>query len=92
MGVLVSFLAKKAGVNTFINIKNGKPNENAIRLYDELITSGLGKLYPYGFPVARAANINADSSSQFYQVDALPISNIENNNQVVVLLSDNGQY
>ena len=39
MGVLVSFLAKKAGVNTFINIKNGKPNEKAIRLYDELITS-----------------------------------------------------
>ena len=39
IGVFVSFLAKKAGVNTFINIKNGNPNEKAIKLYEELITS-----------------------------------------------------
>ena len=39
IGVLVSFLEKKAGVNTFINIKKGSPKENAIKLYDDLITS-----------------------------------------------------
>ena len=30
---------EKAGVNTFINIKNGNPNENAIKLYEDLTTS-----------------------------------------------------
>ena len=32
IGVFVSFLAKKAGVKTFINIKNGNPIEKAIKL------------------------------------------------------------
>ena len=39
IGVFESFLAKNAGVKTFISMKNGKPIENAIKLNDDCWTS-----------------------------------------------------
>jgi len=56
-----------------------------LQVGDLLVTSGLGNVYPPGYPVARISAIDYQSDAVFLRVIAQPASQLYNNNEVLVL-------
>ncbi len=58
---------------------------------DLLITSGLGGVFPAGFPVARIIGVRRDNPQQPAQVRAQPLANVARDREVILLqfASDN---
>lgn len=56
-----------------------------VKVGDEFVTSGLDKIYPSGLPVAKVISIDKKSDFTFINVKCLPISNIYNASQILVL-------
>lgn len=52
---------------------------------DLLITSGLGGVFPAGFPVARITGVRRDNPQQPAQVRAQPLSNVARDREVILL-------
>ena len=48
-----------------------------IQKEDLLVTSGLGGVYPEGYPVAHVANVNKDTAREFALIDAEPVVDFE---------------
>ncbi|MEH0667194.1 rod shape-determining protein MreC [Vibrio scophthalmi] len=48
-----------------------------IREDDLLVTSGLGGIYPEGYPVAHVASVDRDSAREFAQIEAEPVVDFE---------------
>ncbi|MEH0688600.1 rod shape-determining protein MreC [Vibrio cholerae] len=48
-----------------------------IREGDLLVTSGLGGVYPEGYPVAHVASVDRDTSREFAQIEAEPVVDFE---------------
>ena len=44
---------------------------------DLLITSGLGGLYPEGYPVAHVSKVERDTTREFAQIEADPVVDFE---------------
>jgi rod shape-determining protein MreC len=65
------------------------PNNADIREGDLLVTSGLGGLFPAGYPVARVATINRIPQAQFADVTAVPTSALDQVREVMVIWSAN---
>jgi rod shape-determining protein MreC len=56
-----------------------------IRSADLLVTSGLGGVFPAGFPVGRVMGVSRESSQLPAQVRAQPVADIERDREVILL-------
>ncbi|RUO26670.1 rod shape-determining protein MreC [Aliidiomarina minuta] len=61
------------------------PHSTELEVGDLLVTSGLGGLFPEGYPVARITEIIRDESLPFAQVSAEPASNLDRIRMVLLL-------
>jgi len=61
------------------------PNNADIQVGDELITSGLGCVFPAGYPVARVTAVNTNPSLPFAQVLAEPTAKLNRSREVLLV-------
>ena len=59
------------------------PIQADIRDDDLLVTSGLGGVFPAGYPVARVSEVRRDGSSVLAQVKAVPLADLERNRVIM---------
>lgn len=58
---------------------------------DLLVTSGLGRLYPEGYPVGRVENVTSVPGDDFIKVDVSPIALLNRNRLVLLIWPDKEQ-
>ncbi len=63
------------------------PNHADIRKGDLLITSGLGGIYPFGYPVAVVMDVVADPGSPFAHITAAPTAHLDRSREVLLVWS-----
>ena len=61
------------------------PHGTDIKVGDQLITSGLGQIFPDGYPVAEVTEILPDESQPFMRVVAKPIAELDRLKHVLLL-------
>ena len=61
------------------------PNNADIHIGDILVTSGLGCIFPAGYPAARVTEVNINPSLPFAQVYAEPIAKLERSREVLLV-------
>ena len=61
------------------------PGNADIKPGDVLMTSGLGGVFPAGYPVAKVAEVHRDAVQPLAQVRATPFANIETDREVVLV-------
>lgn len=61
------------------------PANADIKTGDLLITSGLGGVFPAGYPVARVAEVHRDAVQPLAQVRAIPLADINTDREVVLV-------
>lgn len=76
-----------AGRLSLINL----PRTSEIRKDDLLVTSGLGRLYPEGYPVGRVLNVQNNPGEAFIKVDVAPIALLNRNRLVLLIWPDDEQ-
>jgi rod shape-determining protein MreC len=59
-----------------------------VRTGDLLVSSGLGGVFPAGFPVARVTGVRADGSQQVGQIRARPVADVTRDREVILLQFD----
>ena len=52
---------------------------------DQLVTSGIGGVYPPGIPVAAVLRIERDPTGDFAQIISTPVAGVDRNRQVLIL-------
>ena len=63
------------------------PHNSDIKLNDLLITSGMGGLYPKGYPVARVSELTPAPGEAFITAKANTVANIESSREVLLVWS-----
>src|ERR1700742_2838833 len=61
------------------------PGNADIKSGDVLITSGLGGVFPAGYPVARVAEVHRDAVAPLAQVRAIPFASVDTDSEVVLV-------
>lgn len=61
------------------------PGNADIRAGDLLVTSGLGGVFPEGYPVARVTEVHRDSVQPLAQVRAAPLAHIDTDSEVMLV-------
>ena len=61
------------------------PNNADVTEGDVLVTSGLGGVFPAGYPVAVVTNVALDSSKPFATVEARPLAQLDRSRQVLLV-------
>lgn len=61
------------------------PNNADIKVGDEFVTSGLGCVFPTGYPAGRIVEINTDPSLPFAQVIAEPAAALDRSREVLLV-------
>lgn len=61
------------------------PERSDIKAGDLLVTSGLGKDFPAGYPVARISRIRQISGDQFLDITAVPVSALDRSRYLLTL-------
>ena len=77
-------IAKGTGNQTHLEIPH-LPNNADIKVGDLLVTSGLGCVFPVGYPVATVVEINIDPSLPFAEVLAEPIAELDRSSEVLLV-------
>jgi len=67
------------------------PKSVDIRVGDELISSGLGQRYPYGYPVGKVITIKDDPGETFVTVTLQPSSQIDRSRLVLLVWPDRSE-
>ena len=67
------------------------PRTSSINKGDLLVTSGLGRLYPEGYPVGRVEEIKSIPGEDFIKVDVSPIALLNRNRLVLLIWPDKEQ-
>lgn len=67
------------------------PRTSSIDKGDLLVTSGLGRLYPEGYPVGRVEEIKSIPGEAFIKVDVSPIALLNRNRLVLLIWPDEEQ-
>ncbi|KTC85423.1 rod shape-determining protein MreC [Legionella drozanskii LLAP-1] len=67
------------------------PRTSSIEKGDLLVTSGLGRLYPEGYPVGRVENVKSIPGEAFIKVDVSPIALLNRNRLVLLIWPDKEQ-
>jgi rod shape-determining protein MreC len=61
------------------------PGNADIRAGDLLVTSGLGGVFPEGYPVARVTEVHRDAVQPLAQVRAAPLAHIDTDTEVMLV-------
>lgn len=61
------------------------PGNADIKRGDLLVTSGLGGVFPEGYPVAKVAEVHRDAVQPLAQVRAIPLAKIDNDREAMLL-------
>ena len=61
------------------------PGNADVKPGDTLMTSGLGGVFPAGYPVAKVAEVHRDAVQPLAQVRATPFANIETDHEVILV-------
>ena len=77
-------IAKGTGSQTRLEIPH-LPNNADIKVGDLLVTSGLGCIFPVGYPAAVVVEINIDPSLPFAEVFAEPIADLYRSREVLLV-------
>jgi rod shape-determining protein MreC len=77
-------IAKGTGSQTRLEIPH-LPNNADIKVGDLLVTSGLGCVFPVGYPAAIVVEINIDPSLPFAEVLAEPIAELDRSSEVLLV-------
>lgn len=77
-------IAKGTGSQTRLEIPH-LPNNADIKVGDLLVTSGLGCVFPVGYPAAIVVEINIDPSLPFAEVLAEPIAELDRSREVLLV-------
>lgn len=67
------------------------PKTSSILKGDLLVTSGLGRLYPEGYPVGRVESVTSVPGEAFVKVDVSPIALLNRNRLVLLIWQDKEQ-
>ncbi len=62
-----------------------QPNNTDIMVGDLLITSGLGGVYPAGYPAAKVVSVDINPSLPFAKITALPTAHLDRGRQVLLV-------
>lgn len=60
-------------------------NSADVRPGDLLVTSGMGGIYPPGYPVARISSVGRPTKDGLLELQAAPISQLYNNHEVLII-------
>ena len=77
-------VVKGTGSQTRLEIPH-LPNNADIKVGDLLVTSGLGCVFPVGYPAARVVEININPSLPFAEVLAEPIAELDRSREVLLV-------
>ena len=77
-------IAKGTGSQTRLEIPH-LPNNADIKVGDLLVTSGLGCVFPVGYPAAMVVEINIDPSLPFAEVLAEPIAELDRSREILLV-------
>lgn len=77
-------IAKGTGNQTRLEIPH-LPNNADIKVGDLLVTSGLGCVFPAGYPAATIVEINIDPSLPFAEVLAEPIAELDRSREILLV-------
>ncbi|WP_281757926.1 rod shape-determining protein MreC [Succinatimonas hippei] len=77
-------IASGVGVHDLLSIDN-VPRNADIKVGDVLVTSGLGGVYPAGYPVAVVTEVGGDKSATFASVKAAPLVDFDQIRYVLML-------
>ena len=77
-------IAKGTGNQNRLEIPH-LPNNADIKVGDLLVTSGLGCVFPVGYPAATVVEINIDPSLPFAEVLAEPIAELDRSREVLLV-------
>src|SRR6187399_2056682 len=61
------------------------PKHYDVKVGDLLVTSGLGKVFPFGVPVARVTKVERVPTEPLAQIHAVPLAGIENDREVLFI-------
>lgn len=67
------------------------PHDTDIQVGDQLITSGLGGVFPDGYPVAKVVNVKTDLSKPFLEITAIPAAQVNRLKHVLLLWTQSSQ-
>jgi rod shape-determining protein MreC len=61
------------------------PQNYDVKVGDLLVTSGLGRVFPFGLPVARVTKVERDPAQPLAQIYAVPLAGIESDREVLFI-------
>src|SRR6187399_1309059 len=61
------------------------PQNYDVKVGDLLVTSGLGRVFPYGLPVARVTRVERDPAQPLAQIHAVPLASIDSDREVLFI-------
>jgi rod shape-determining protein MreC len=61
------------------------PQNYDVKVGDVLVTSGLGRVFPFGLPVARVTKVERDPAQPLAQIHAVPLAGIESDREVLFI-------
>lgn len=73
-------------------IVNNVPRSADIKIGDLLLTSGIGGVYPKGYPVAEITYVGMSESQPFADIKAKPLVNLDKMKYVLVFGTSRGDY
>jgi len=72
------------GANGLLELIN-LPNNTDIKVGDKLVTSGMGCVFPAGYPAAEVIEVNINPSLPFAQVIAQPTAKLDRSSEVLLV-------
>lgn len=67
-------------------------NTSDIKVDDLLVSSGLGGVFPAGYPVGRVLNVRVRPGQPFAEVTAKPVSKLDRDQEVLLVWQKDGQH
>ena len=61
------------------------PQNYDVKVGDLLVTSGLGRVFPFGLPVARVTKVERDPAQPLAEIHAVPLAGIESDREVLFI-------
>lgn len=61
------------------------PQNYDVKVGDVLVTSGLGRVFPFGLPVARVTKVERDPTHPLAEIHAVPLAGIESDREVLFI-------
>lgn len=77
--------------NDMINLEY-IPSDAQVIIGDTLVTSGLGGVFPAGYPVAKITDVKPQDGSSYLEITAEPVAEIQSSYEVLILSNQKAKY